>query len=264
MMGSRPGAFAVIFGLAAFGAQPALTAAPGRGPVEGIADRYYWINSEEIDHFECLLEPDWRALLASQGVSGDSLEKGVAKLSEIEFHINFGPRSGATITRNEVAAENDRVAEGLNQVYSGVEQMSSGFFQTFGSLAYNRTPFDFLGGPFGWNAADQTATFTEAGGATNVKLGFAGDRIRQLDVSTNSFNSTVVPQFVKTDGKYRLAGYDATYAGTDGSDRTVLSVVIGYQPIEGFEIPASLDLSGSYNSQPFGVKIAFKGCSAVH
>ena len=253
-----------IVTVAAIATHPAL-ADPEKGDnLKAFADRYYWIDRNKVDHFECQLQPDWRALLASQGASGDSLDQAVAKLNQLVFHISFGPNRDAKITHNEIPAENDQVAEGLKQVYSGIEQMSTGFFQTFALLAYNRTTFDFLDGAYSWNAEDQTAAYAEANGSTKVKIGFVGDRIRQIDTATSDFNSTLFPQYASHNGKYRLDGYDATYVGSKGEDHTVLSVSLGYQSTEGFDIPASLDLSGSYNSSPLAVKIAFTGCSAVH
>ena len=244
--------------------QPAI-AVPVKATNPALAVTHYsWIMSTEVDHFECRLVPEWRPILVAQGASGDALDKTVALLSQIDFRISFGPRRDATITHSEISAENETAAKGLNQIYSGMEQLSSGFFSTFSSLTYNRAPFAFLTKPYRWSAADQTASFIENPGEAAIKLAFAGDRIRQIDVNSKEFTSTVMPQYRLVGTKYRLMGYDATYADAAGSNRTVLSIGITYQPTDGFQIPASLNLSGSYNASPFAMKLAFTGCKAVH
>jgi hypothetical protein len=174
------------------------------------------------------------------------------------------------------------MAKGLAQVYSGMEQMTSGFFQTWAvfvvhpALPEQGTDFDLETGPSqyhlaykegGTKAAEaekpaETAAKPESGTAIDVTMSrlFVIDAVK---VVAENFTSTIKPRFAKTPKGYLLTGYDAEYQGSGGSDRTELHVDMENQSVSGFQVPQKLVLKGLYNGSPFAVEVVFSRCTAT-
>jgi hypothetical protein len=225
---------------------------------------YYSLQSQGLAEFQCTMAPNWEALLQeTRKTDAAGVDRAIQALRQLQFTVSLGITGSAKVTHTTIAAANDQMAEGLNQVYSGMEQMVSGFFDTW-SPFMRTSPFPEAEGNY--ELADQgeqwTLSYKEGTAAVVTTMGkdFA---IHELKVNTPEFFSSLQPQFTRSPRGFLLTGYQADYRGKSPSDTTQLKVGIAYQEVNGFQLPKKLDLSGSYGGSPFQMQVTFLGCQAT-
>ena len=225
---------------------------------------YYSLKDQGLAEFQCTMVPNWAFLLAEQRKNDPTgIDAAVEKLKALHFGLTLGLDGDAKVTHNELTAENEQVANGLKQVYSGMEQMAAGFFQTWS--AYTISPaFPDATTPFELNAIGSDYVISYKEGAAEVTTTMAKDyAISSMRVKTSEFDSTIKPQFKKIPKGLLLSGYQALYRGATPADATDLDVSIDYQEINGLQFPQEVSLSGSYGASPFKVKVNFSACTAT-
>src|SRR6267142_430839 len=238
---------------------------------------YYSLKTEGLKGFSCTMVPNWAALLAEQRKSDpEKIDEAIQRLKGIHFSVDVDADGAAKVGHNEITADNDAMAKGLAQVYSGMEQMTSGFFQTWAvfvvhpALPEQGTDFDLETGPSQYHLAYKEggakAAETEPAAASGTAINVTMSKlfvINSVKVAAENFTSTIQPRFAKTSKGYLLTGYDAEYQGSAGSDRTELHVDMENQAVSGFQVPQKLALKGMYNGSPFAVEVVFSGCTAT-
>ncbi len=223
---------------------------------------YYSLKAERLTEFTCAVIPDWLLLLKAQGVSDpDVLARANQLLSGIHFNVTVDGEGTAKLTHNEISAENQGVAEGLKQIYSGMEQMTTGFFQTWSAFVVN-PPLPEPGTEIELNATAGEYRIGYKEGAAQVEALIGLDySVSLLKVVTKDFESVLRPRFTASGKGFLMSGYDADYLGTGGKDKTVLHVGLEYQDVSGLKLPQVLNLKGSYNDAPFQVDVRFSNCT---
>ncbi|HWZ42181.1 MAG TPA: hypothetical protein VNW97_01825 [Candidatus Saccharimonadales bacterium] len=225
---------------------------------------YYSLKSERMSGFHCDMTPNWASLLEEQRKTQPAaIDAAVDRLKRLRFSVDVGADGAAKVTHNEITADNDQMAQGLSQIYSGMEQMTTGFFQTW-TVFVVTPPLPELTTEFEMQDLPQQYSLSYKDGATDVVTLMAQDfAVSAVKVTAKDFESVIKPRFSKTAKGYLMTSYDAAYEGAGGKDKTVLRVAIEYQPVEGLQVPQKLDLKGSYNGSPFQVEVAFSGCTAA-
>jgi hypothetical protein len=224
---------------------------------------YYSLKSEGMAGFQCDMTPNWASLLADQRQADPAaIDAAIARLNQLHFSVVVDADGAAKVTHNEIAADNEKMAEGLKQVYSGMEQMTTGFFQTWSVFVVN-PPLPDLTTEFTLeNGAQYGLSYKD--GATDVVTVMGRDfAVRSLTVTATDFVSILNPRFAKTPKGLLMNAYDADYQGAGGKDKTELHVTMDYQTVQGLQVPQKLGLKGSYNGSPFQVEVAFSGCTAT-
>ena len=224
---------------------------------------YYSLKDQGLADFQCTIGPNWQLLLTEQKLDPETVNRAVLLLNKIHFSVSLAAGADARVTHNNVDAENEQVAKGLSQIYSGMEQMTTGFFQTWSvfsmSPALPETGTEYqlekTGAEYRLSYKDGTADVV-----TMLDHDFA---ISYLKTTTPEFDSTIRPQFKKTAKGLLMTGYRATYTGKSAADTTELQVAIDYQAVDDFQLPQKLDLKGTYGASPFHVEVAFSGCHAT-
>lgn len=226
-------------------------------------DSYYSLKSEGMTGFQCDMTPNWASLLEDQRKADPAaIDAAIARLQQLHFSVAVDANGAAKVTHNEIAADNAKMAEGLKQVYSGMEQMTTGFFQTW-TVFVVTPPLPELTTEFKLDSGEQYG-LTYKDGSTDVSTVMGRDfAVRSLKVTAQDFVSILNPRFAKTPKGYLMNAYDADYQGAGGKDKTELHVVIDYQTVAGLQVPLKLGLKGSYNGSPFQVEVAFSGCTAT-
>ncbi len=259
-----------VFSIALFtGVMPAQTVKK-QGPtaadkeiVKEARQSYYSLKDQGLAAFQCTIVPNWRLLLTEQKLDGAKVDRAAALLNNIHFSISLEAGGEAKVTHNEVSAENAEVAKGLNQIYSGMEQMTTGFFQTWS--VFSMSPA--LPEVDGEYQLDKTATeyrlSYKDGTADIVTLLNRDLATSSLRTTTSEFDSTITPQFKKTAKGLLMTGYEATYKGKSAADTTELQIAIDYQAVDQLQLPQKLDLKGTYGGSPFHVEVTFSGCHAT-
>ncbi|WP_243286292.1 hypothetical protein [Geothrix terrae] len=187
--------------------------------------------------------PDWAAMLAEQAKTNPEGYRAALDLfAKVRFDVLVGPQGDAQVSHNTVDSPNPQTTAGLNQVYSGMEQTLTGFFQTWAPFMVN-TPFPPAGTPARVEdtGSHYLVDWEETG---DVKVHLQMDRtftITEMKVKSPAFDSTIRPSFEHQPGGLVLAGYDAEYLSTASSLR--LKVQIRNQAIQDLPLPVALDLS---------------------
>lgn len=239
-------------------------AADNKEVLKQARDSYYSLKKQGLVDFHCNLTPNWDALLAdTKKQDPAAADKAIATLKQLQFTVSLGTTGSAKVTHTTVAPENADMAKGLNQIYSGMEQMVTGFFDTWAPFMIS-TPFPELDSVYNLTAQGDQWTLSYKEGATTDVVNTMSKNlvIRELKVTTPQFSSSIRPQFITSAQGFLLSGYDADYVGQSPSETTKLKVGISYQMVNGFQVPQTLDLSGSYGGTPFQVQVMFSGCQA--
>jgi hypothetical protein len=225
---------------------------------------YYSLQTRGLSQFQCNMTPNWDSLLAdTKKTNPVGADRAISMLRQLQFTVTQGSRGPAKVTHTTITATDDKMAEGLNQIYSGMEQMVSGFFDTWSPFMVS-SPFPDTGSNY--QLADEGAlwslSYKDGPSAQVVTTMTKGLLIRELKVNTPQFSSSIRPQFTDSAQGMLLTGYQADYVGQSPSETTHLQVGIAYQTVNGFQLPQKLNLGGSYGGSPFQVEVTFSGCQA--
>lgn len=220
-------------------------------------EAYYSLARERMDRFQCDLQPDWRFLLKGLEASPDAVGQVVDRLKQIQFTLTVNRWGAATITHNEVAAQNAQEAAGLRQIYEGMEQMTTGFFQTWSVFMVN-PPLPAEGTPFRMETVGDWYVLKYNEGETQVEITLGRDLVvTSVKAMSKEFESTINPRFEKTSKGLALVGYQASYVGAEGANRTELTVELVNREVGGFILPGAMELRGKFVNTPFHVKVDF-------
>ncbi len=225
---------------------------------------YYSLRTQGMSTFQCELTPDWNALLQEQRQQNPAgADAAVKILSQLRFVVSFAADDKVTITHNELTGQSQEMNTALAQIYGGMEQLTSGFFDTWKLFMVNN-PFpeaqsqyqlDTVGALYSLHYKENLAD-----AYTTMSKDFA---ITQLSVTTAEFRSHIFPKFTKSVNGLVLTSYDADYDSAKPEESTRLSVNLGYQWVNGLEILQKLELKGSYGATPFAVLLSFQSCQVT-
>jgi len=226
---------------------------------------YYGLHNEGLTAFQCTIKPDWNALLADQRKQDPAAtDQAVATLSQLLFTVSLSKDGKVTFTHNDLTGQSQQMMAALAQIYGGMEQMTSGFFDTWTMFVLS-PPFPGLASEYRMEAVgpQYRLSYREQPSADVVTIMDHDFAISDLRVTTPEFFSTIQPSFTKTAKGLLLNGYEAHYKSNKAEETTNLKVRIGYQEVERVQMLSKLDLSGTYGGAPFAVLLTFSNCQVT-
>ena len=225
---------------------------------------YYNLRNEGLVSFGCSVTPNWELLLQEQRKQDPAAtDTAIQTLSQLHFTANLGADGKVTLTHNELTGQSQEMMDALKQIYSGMEQMTSGFFDTWSLFMLNQ-PFPEVNGEYELQAPGAQYRLTYRDGLADVVTTMGRDfAISDLKVTTTESDSDIQPQFTKSPKGFLFSAYDASYQSKNPGEATLLKVRIGYQEVQGLELLQKLDLSGSYGGNPFAVQLSFSDCKVT-
>lgn len=225
---------------------------------------YYNLRNEGMVSFQCTIVPNWDLLLADEKKQNpDAAAAALAKLNQLHFVVSMAPDGSVKITHNDLPGESDKMKAALAQIYSGMEQMTTGFFDTW-KLFVLDPPFPEVGSDYQIEDKGTRYRLTYKEGAADVVTMMDKQfAVQDLSVTTASFDSTIRPSFADSGKGFLLNGYDATYNSGDAAEATQLKVGIGYQDVDGLQMLQKLDLSGTYGGSAFTVQLTYSDCQVT-
>jgi len=250
------------------GLAPSLASAQAAPTLQPVADKqsvlgharasYYNLRSEGLASFQCNIIPDWQVLLAEQRKANpEGVDAAIRILSQIRFTVTLDSDGKVQLTHNELAGQSDEMNKALAQIYGGMEQMTSGFFDTWKVFMLS-PPLPEVSSEFQLaSAANQyQLSYKEAAAAvaTTLNKDFS---VADMKIRTADFDSTIQPSFTKAPNGFVLSAYNATYKSANPGETAQLKVLIDYQELEGLQMLRNLNLSGTYGGTPFAVQLAF-------
>ncbi len=224
---------------------------------------YYQLKDEGLLEFQCSMAPNWDALVAEQRKTNPAgADEAVRKLKQLQFGVSMGPDGSVKVTHNDVPAQSDAEAKAHSQIFAGMDQMITGFYQTW-------SPF-MLGPPF--PEVDSEYQLEDLGaqyrlsykeGTADVVTSMGKDfAISELKVTTAEFTSSIRPQFTRTAKGFLINAYQADYVSQSAAEETHLRVRMSYQELNGLQLIQKLNLEGTYGGSPYQMEVAFTGCQA--
>jgi hypothetical protein len=220
---------------------------------------YYSLRGRGLDEFESNVQPNWRLVLKDQlAADPANAEKALTMLNGIHFLVALGRDGAVKIThREDVAPVNQQAAEGFKQIFSGMEQAMSGFFDSWSPFMLT-SPFPEVAGDYTLEELNNQFHLSYKDGAAAIVTTMSKDlAISEIKVDSPEFKSVLKPQFTKSAQGLLLSGYEATYQGTAGGASVLLNVRIENQPVNGMQLPHKLNLDGSYQGTPFQMELTF-------
>lgn len=218
----------------------------------------YSLKDRGLVEFQASVRPNWRLVLKDALASDPaSAETALKLLDGIHFTVSMDPQGVVQVTHQaDTAAPTAKAQEGFAQIYSGMEQAMTGFFDTWKPFMFTvafpevESVYNLQQTPTGY-----LLTYKE-GQTTQVATQLSKDLvITEMQVTTPAFKSILKPQFARSPQGLLLTGYAATYDGTGGNDHVTLIVQIENQEISGRQLPHKLTLSGVSQGSPFSMEL---------
>jgi hypothetical protein len=226
---------------------------------------YYNLRSEGLAEFQCSVTPNWKALLADLSKSDpDEAGRALKTLNKLSFNARLGPDGKVVLTHNDLDAQDRQMADALRQIYSGMEQMISGFFDTW-SLFMLYRPFPEVESQYQLKVLglDYLLSYKD-GPETDVTTTMGRDfAIRHVRVKTAEVDSSIQPKFTRTPKGLLFNSYEASTEAGAPVESAQLKVQIGYQEVEGLLLVQELTLSGTYGRSPFAMEVTFSDCTVT-
>lgn len=220
---------------------------------------YYNLSSRGYQQYRFQAKPDWAIVLGDLAKTNPTgYDAAMALFSKLRFDVVVDGGGSAKISHNDVDSPNEQTRAGLTQVYSGMDQMLTGFFQTWTPFMIE-TPFSHVGSDLSVEAvgAKYRVRWVE-GGTTKVDIltdqAFA---ITEMKVTTPTFDSTIRPVFDRGSNGLVLASYEAEYKEKAPAPPIRIVVLIKNRPIESLLMPSDLDLTAWVGEAKTHILMAF-------
>jgi len=224
---------------------------------------YYNLSSRGYKQYRFQARPDWATMLGDQAKSNPAgYDAAMALFSKLRFDVLVDANGNAKISHNDVDAPNEQTRAGLTQVYSGMDQMLTGFFQTWTPFMIE-TPFSNVGTDLSIEAvgAKYRVRWVESG---TTKVDILADQafaVTEMKVTTPAFDSVIRPVFDRGPGGLVLASYEAEYREKAPAPPIRIVVLIKNQPVQGLLVPSNLDLTAWVGDNKTHILMAFTEAS---
>jgi len=221
---------------------------------------YYNLKSNGMAEFSCQVSPDWDAGYKEIKMDSVGRDQILPIAKQMKFLVAVGPSGAATVS-HEIgqASPSDDVADRLQKMAGGIEQMIRGFFQTWSQMMVN-PPLPGTAEEYQMEEKLDGYRFTAEATKIQVAVSVSRDLIvDSIYAKTPEFEGTVHPQFERTKGGLVLRSYDATYKTQSGNAQQ-LSVNVQYQEIEGLKLPRTITLTMSLPQGHLEMPITLSEC----
>lgn len=226
---------------------------------------YYNLRTEGLASFQCSVTPNWEMLLQKEREQNpEGAEQAIKTLNQLQFTLNLAPDSSVKLTHNDLEGQSEEMMKALKQIYEGMEQMASGFFDTW-KLFMLSPPFPEVDSQYDLvSTGSQYRLSYKEGTTTDVVTTMSRDfAINNMKVTTAEFDSGIQPTFTTTPKGLLLSAYEADYQSQKPDEATHLKVHIDYNVVDGIQMLQKLSLSGTYGDTPFNVELGFSDCKVT-
>lgn len=233
--------------------------------VLGQAQRaYYNLRREGLESFQCSITPSWEVLLQKERERDpESVARAIKILDQLHFTVELAADDRVKITHNELSGQNQQMMDALKQVYGGMEQMTSGFFDTWKLFVLN-APFPEVTSKYQLETKGPKYQLTYKEDAANVVTTMNKQLvISDVKVTTPAFDSTIKPGFTGTAKGFLMNSYDASYQSSKPEEAAQIKVSMDYAAVDGLEMLNKLNLAGTYGGSSFAIELTFSDCKVT-
>jgi hypothetical protein len=220
---------------------------------------YYTLRGHGLLEFQSNIRPTWEVTLA------DDLRKdpagaqaGIKMLNTLHFVMTLDQQGKVKVDhRADTPPPNEKAAAAFNQIYSGMDQAVSGFFETW-SMFMLTSPFPDANSEYQLDDLGTEYRLSYKDGSADVITTMNKDLIiTEIKVTSPEFFSSIRPQIARSAGGFILAGYAADYRPTSGPGTVKLNVKLDYQDVKGLQLPRKLNLDSVFDGSPNQMELVF-------
>jgi hypothetical protein len=218
---------------------------------------HYSLRLQGLDSFESTVSPNWEVVLSVEREIENKAET-MRLLNGLHFAMSLDARGKVAVThRADVAAANETVQKGYDQIFGGMEQVVSGFFATWGPFVLT-TPFPPVAGEYQLEDFEDGYRLTWMEGTARV-VSRLTRKLNIVETSVNGpgFDSTIRPTFASTEQGFVLAGYVADYKPKSGTGVTHLAAVVEHQVVDGLRVPRRVSFDSNVDGTPNKTEVVF-------
>lgn len=225
---------------------------------------YYSLRDRGLEAFQCSIRPNWEVLLEEQRkADARKADAAIKTLNQLRFTLTLAADDTVKLTHNELSGQNQQMNKGLEQIFSGMEQTTSGFFATWKVFAL-RPPLPALDSDYQLRDLGQLYRLSYRESDSDVTTTMTKDfAITDLNIATPQFVSSIRPHFAKQPEGWLINAYEASYRSAKPGEATELKVTIDYQPVNGLQTIQKLGVGGSYGGSSFSLELAFSDCQVI-
>jgi hypothetical protein len=220
---------------------------------------YYSLRGLGLLEFQSSITPTWEVTLA-QEIRNDpaSAQAGIKTLNGLHFAMTLDEQGKVKVAhRSDAPPPNEKAAAAFNQIYSGMDQAVSGFFETW-SMFMLTSPFPETNSDYQVEDLGTEYRLSYKDGSADVVTIMNKDlMITELQVTSPEFFSSIRPQLSRRGGGFILDGYDADYRPTSGQGVVKLNVKLDYQDVNGLQLPRRLNMDSVYDGNPNQMELVF-------
>lgn len=227
--------------------------------VQQARDAYYSLRAVGLDEFKSTIKPNWEMVLREQTQSDPKQAQAALELlNGLHFTMLLDKNGKVTVShRADAEPPNEKVRQGFEQIYGGIDQAVSGFFATW-SIFMLTSPFPEVDSVYQLDDLGSQYRLSYKEGASEIVTLLGKDLIiSEIKVTSPQFVSTIKPQIRKSDKGFVLAGYVGDYTPTAGGGVVHLDVKIENGPVNGLQLPLTLLADSVYDGTPTRMELAF-------
>lgn len=223
---------------------------------------YYNLPSHGLKEFSCQVLPDWDAFFNNKILKVDAAGRDqlLPALRKERFRVVVGATGAASVSRQSGAASSSAaVAARVRQSTSGIDQMVTGFFQTWSSYAFGSLfPEDSSGLQVEEAANKYRLTRTSA--SSEILIVMNKDlTIEHTDVESSKVSARLDPAFMSTKEGLLLTSYKGKVNMLDQAWDA--SGKISYQTVGGYQLPHIVNtVVGLPGGQQLALPLTFANC----
>lgn len=152
------------------------------------------------------------------------------------------PEGSSSVShQTEVAPPNEKVAERVRSSVAGVEQILTGFLQTW-SVFVISPPLPSIDSEYELQDLGEKFRLSYREGQADIVTSMSHDfAIDELKATTPEFEGSVRPKLSRNKEGFLLGGWEATYKAASGAPQQ-LAVKIEYGNVEGFRLPTTVEV----------------------
>jgi hypothetical protein len=227
---------------------------------------YYSTAKTGLTGFDCAVHPDWRELFttSSPGTAVSDTDEHLVLLNSVRINLHAHLQGNSTMdwNRDDVADKplDPSSSEMLSRMHQATEQTIDGFLQFWAPFVDGSVVPDSAEGLTITHAGGQHTVHAEQGDVALTEI-FSSDLLLQhFNVDMKTVSIKFQPAYKPTEQGLLVKSFEAHVqpAGSPASDAEDMHVDIEYQTLDGFPIPAKLNMEVA-NSGTF--KFVFDGCT---
>ncbi len=242
------------------GFAPNVCSSDKKAVLEEVNRKYYSLKTNGFTELNCRVAPDFETFYKNINMDAGARDRILAMARKVSFQVVVGPTGAASISHQfSESPPSNEVAAALSQIAGGIEQMVSGFFQTWSQLMIN-PPLPGVDNEYQMEDLKNGYRFTADDGKIHAAISMDhGLVIDSIEAKTPELEGTVHPKFVESKNGLVLDSYQSVYkvASTDPQE---LRVKITYQEIEGLSLPKTIILTMTLPQGGLEAPIDFLSC----